>query len=82
MTSKYPQIARAYIEYRHDRDLAWREKRSQLTKEIEGLIEQSNAELLNENANKDAKVIPTQRDLLAGIVANIMLTPHSTKRCC
>ena len=25
MTSKYPQIARAYIEYRHDRDLA-REK--------------------------------------------------------
>ena len=22
MTSKYPQIARAYIEYRHDRDLA------------------------------------------------------------
>ena len=62
MTSKYPQIARAYIEYRHDRDLA-REKRSQLTKEIEGLIEQSNVELLNENANKDAKVIPTQRNL-------------------
>ena len=49
MTSKYPQIARAYIEYRHDRDLA-REKRSQLTKEIEGLIEQSNVELLNEES--------------------------------
>ncbi|TCP95604.1 ribonucleoside-triphosphate reductase class III catalytic subunit [Cricetibacter osteomyelitidis] len=68
MHSQYPQIARAYIEYRHDRDLA-REKRSHLTREIEGLIEQSNVELLNENANKDAKVIPTQRDLLAGIVA-------------
>ncbi|NBI42183.1 anaerobic ribonucleoside-triphosphate reductase [[Haemophilus] felis] len=68
MQSQYPQIARAYIEYRHDRDLA-REKRSLLTKEIEGLIEQNNVELLNENANKDAKVIPTQRDLLAGIVA-------------
>lgn len=68
MASRYPEVARAYIEYRHDRDLA-REKRSQLTKEIEGLIEQSNVELLNENANKDAKVIPTQRDLLAGIVA-------------
>lgn len=68
MASQYPQIARAYIEYRHDRDLA-REKRSKLTKDIEGLIEQSNVELLNENANKDAKVIPTQRDLLAGIVA-------------
>lgn len=69
-----PQVARAYIEYRHDRDLA-REKRSQLTREIEGLIEQSNVELLNENANKDAKVIPTQRDLLAGIVAK-----HYAKR--
>ncbi|TCJ98638.1 ribonucleoside-triphosphate reductase class III catalytic subunit [Volucribacter psittacicida] len=74
MSSQYPQIARAYIEYRHDRDLA-REKRSQLTQEIEGLIEQSNVQLLNENANKDAKVIPTQRDLLAGIVAK-----HYAKR--
>ncbi|HDR1022325.1 TPA: anaerobic ribonucleoside-triphosphate reductase [Pasteurella multocida] len=74
MSGQYPEIARAYIEYRHDRDLA-REKRSQLTKEIEGLIQQSNVELLNENANKDAKVIPTQRDLLAGIVAK-----HYAKR--
>ena len=74
MSSQYPQVARAYIEYRHDRDLA-REKRSNLTQEIEGLIEQSNVELLNENANKDAKVIPTQRDLLAGIVAK-----HYAKR--
>ncbi|MBV7388959.1 anaerobic ribonucleoside-triphosphate reductase [Pasteurellaceae bacterium TAE3-ERU1] len=63
-----PNVARAYIEYRHDRDLA-REKRSQLTREIEGLVEQNNLDILNENANKDAKVIPTQRDLLAGIVA-------------
>ena len=47
MASRYPEVARVYIEYRHDRDLA-REKRSQLTKEIEGLIEQSNVELLNE----------------------------------
>ncbi|WP_249962107.1 anaerobic ribonucleoside-triphosphate reductase [Histophilus somni] len=74
MGSQYPQVARAYIEYRHERDLA-REKRSNLTKEIEGLIEQSNVELLNENANKDSKVIPTQRDLLAGIVAK-----HYAKR--
>lgn len=74
MASPYPQIARAYIEYRHDRDLA-REKQSQLTREIEGLIEQTDVQLLNENANKDAKVIPTQRDLLAGIVAK-----HYAKR--
>ncbi len=68
MHSEYPQIARAYIEYRHDRDIQ-RGKRSALTREIEGLIDQTNIAILNENANKDAKVIPTQRDLLAGIVA-------------
>ena len=79
MTSQYPQIARAYIEYRHDRDLI-REKQSKLTQEIEGLIDQSNVALLNENANKDAKVIPTQRDLLAGIVAKHYATHHILPR--
>ena len=68
MRSQYPQVARAYIEYRHDRDKA-REQRSLLTKDIQSLIEQNDVLLVNENANKDAKVIPTQRDLLAGIVA-------------
>ncbi|MDA3138450.1 anaerobic ribonucleoside-triphosphate reductase [Vibrio metschnikovii] len=68
MQGPYKGLARSYIEYRHDRDIA-REKQSTLTKEIEGLIEESNADLLNENANKDGKLIPTQRDLLAGIVA-------------
>nr|WP_202884078.1 anaerobic ribonucleoside-triphosphate reductase [Vibrio sp. S12_S33] len=68
MQGPYKALARSYIEYRHDRDIA-REKQSALTQEIEGLIEESNADLLNENANKDGKVIPTQRDLLAGIVA-------------
>lgn len=68
MSGGYKQLARAYIEYRHDRDMA-RERRSRLNQEIRGLVEQTNAALLNENANKDSKVIPTQRDLLAGIVA-------------
>ncbi|WP_094752254.1 anaerobic ribonucleoside-triphosphate reductase [Psychromonas sp. CD1] len=68
MKSGHVELARVYIEYRHDRDIA-RERKSQLNSEICGLIEQSNASLLNENANKDSKVIPTQRDLLAGIVA-------------
>ncbi|NDV14317.1 anaerobic ribonucleoside-triphosphate reductase [Crenobacter caeni] len=63
-----PAVARRYIEYRHDRDLA-REARGRLARDIAGLIEQNDSALLNENANKDAKVIPTQRDLLAGIVA-------------
>lgn len=68
MSGPYPQLARAYIEYRHDRDVA-REQRGKLHHAIRGLVDQTNAALLNENANKDSKVIPTQRDLLAGIVA-------------
>lgn len=68
MGGRWPQLARTYIEYRHDRDLA-REQRGKLHHAIRGLVEQTNAALLNENANKDSKVIPTQRDLLAGIVA-------------
>ncbi len=68
MCGPWPQLARAYLEYRHDRDVA-REQRGKLHHAIRGLVDQTNAALLNENANKDSKVIPTQRDLLAGIVA-------------
>lgn len=79
MQGPYKGLARSYIEYRHDRDLA-REKKSALSREIQGLIEQSNADLLNENANKDSKVIPTQRDLLAGIVAKHYAKQHILPR--
>lgn len=72
-------VARAYIEYRHDRDIE-REKASALNAEITGLVEQSNADLLNENANKDSKVIPTQRDLLAGIVSKHYAKNHMLPR--
>ncbi|MGL5500373.1 MAG: anaerobic ribonucleoside-triphosphate reductase, partial [Plesiomonas shigelloides] len=79
MSGPHKAVARAYIEYRHDRDIA-REKSSRLNNEIRGLIEQSNAALLNENANKDSKVIPTQRDLLAGIVAKHYALQHLLPR--
>lgn len=79
MAGPYPQLARLYIEYRHDRDRS-RELRGQLNQEIRGLIEQSNLALLNENANKDSKVIPTQRDLLAGIVAKHYAKQHLLPR--
>lgn len=75
MNTDLKAVARAYIEYRHDRDIQ-RSKRSALYKEIQGLVEQSSADILNENANKDAKVIPTQRDLLAGIVARQFAKQH------
>ncbi|QDY40810.1 anaerobic ribonucleoside-triphosphate reductase [Candidatus Pantoea soli] len=75
MAGRWPQLARAYIEYRHDRDRA-REQRGRLHHAIRGLVEQTDAALLNENANKDSKVIPTQRDLLAGIVAKHYAQQH------
>ena len=79
MAGPYPQLARTYIEYRHDRDVK-RELHSRLNQDIRGLVEQSNLALLNENANKDSKVIPTQRDLLAGIVAKHYARQHMLPR--
>lgn len=79
MQGTHKSLARTYIEYRHDRDIA-REKQSTLTREIDGLLKESNLELINENANKDGKVIPTQRDLLAGIVAKHYAKTHILPR--
>ena len=70
-----PTVARAYIEYRHDRDIA-REQKSKLFTDISGMVNLSNKEITNENANKDARVFPTQRDLLAGIVAKHFARNH------
>lgn len=76
MLSGRVNVAKAYIEYRHERDIS-RDKRSNLKREIEGLIEQKEGNLLlNENGNKDSKVISTQRDLLAGIVAKEYAKSH------
>lgn len=63
-----PHTARAYIEYRRLRDLA-REKKTEFNEDVLGLLEQTDKNLLTENANKDSTVIPTQRDLLAGITS-------------
>ncbi|WP_434361858.1 anaerobic ribonucleoside-triphosphate reductase [Parasalinivibrio latis] len=79
MAGPYKAVARAYIEYRHDRDRV-REEKSRLSNEIRGLVEQTNSDILNENANKDSKVIPTQRDLLAGIVAKHYATQYMLPR--
>ncbi|MGB6135655.1 MAG: anaerobic ribonucleoside-triphosphate reductase, partial [Shewanella sp.] len=75
MSGPFKSVARHYIEYRHDRD-KHREAQSKLNCAIRGLVEQSDSAILNENANKDAKVIPTQRDLLAGIVAKHYAKTH------
>lgn len=68
MSSCWKDVARKYIEYRHDRSLA-RELNNNLHKNIHGLISQTDQELLNENANKQGKQFHVQRDLVAGEVA-------------
>ncbi|WP_124054540.1 anaerobic ribonucleoside-triphosphate reductase [Arcanobacterium ihumii] len=67
MSSKYPDVARAYIEYRHDRDIA-REENMDVTHSVGKLLKRDKT-VVNENANKDSTVFNTQRDLTAGSVA-------------
>lgn len=68
MNSRRKDAAEAYIGYREVRTLKRRE-RSNLDKKVLGLLELTNEEVLKENSNKDGATIPTQRDLLAGIMA-------------
>ncbi|MGG0823247.1 anaerobic ribonucleoside-triphosphate reductase [Paenibacillus turicensis] len=68
MNSPRQDVAEAYIGYREIRTLKRRE-RSDLDKKVQGLLDQTNEEVLKENSNKDGATIPTQRDLLAGITA-------------
>ncbi|WP_082095978.1 anaerobic ribonucleoside-triphosphate reductase [Demequina flava] len=58
--------ARAYIDYRVARDFA-RAKATDLNHTISTLLDKDSS-VVNENANKDADVFNTQRDLTAGLV--------------
>lgn len=68
MSSCWKDVARKYIEYRHDRQQA-RDLESDLHKNIVGLVDQTNPDLLHENANKESTVFHVQRDLLAGEIS-------------
>ncbi|WP_083979863.1 anaerobic ribonucleoside-triphosphate reductase [Demequina salsinemoris] len=71
-------VARAYIDYRVQRDFA-RSQATDLNHSINKLLDKD-ATVVNENANKDAEVFNTQRDLTAGMVGKSiglrMLPPH------
>lgn len=62
-----PQVAKNYIRFRENRAI------NRLGNSTDGLlqslVENTNAELAKENANKDAKILSTQRDLMAGIMS-------------
>ncbi|MGL6069871.1 anaerobic ribonucleoside-triphosphate reductase [Craterilacuibacter sp.] len=63
-----PDVARVYIQYRHDRDTI-RAQGSELHAKLMGLVHKTDLEVTTENANKDANVFPVMRDLMAGIVS-------------
>lgn len=67
LESHQPEIARAYIRYRTERDLE-RAEASNINFRIKAL-QAEEQQVVNENANKDSRVFNTQRDLTAGIVA-------------
>ena len=66
MASSEKDIAMSYQSYRTIKTEI-REKEKSIYKQIAELVDASDEKLLAENANKDAKTISVQRDLLAGI---------------
>ena len=59
--------ARAYESYRTIQ--AFKKQTNSTDEDILGLIAQTNAEVMNENSNKNARIISTQRDLISGEVS-------------
>ena len=66
MASSEKDIAISYQSYRAIKTEI-RNKQKGIYKNIAELVDASNDDMLSENANKDAKTISVQRDLLAGI---------------
>lgn len=65
--SEHPEVGIHYSDYRRKKEL----QRSSLTnieQSVQKLVDRD-SEVVNENANKDADVFNTQRDLTAGLVA-------------
>ena len=61
------ELAKAYITYRYTRELVRRSNTTDLS--IKELIDGENEYWNTENSNKNAKVVTTQRDYLAGITS-------------
>lgn len=61
------EVAKAYIRYRYERELARKENTTDKT--IQELLDGQNLYWNTENSNKDAQVNNVQRDYLAGIVS-------------
>ena len=61
---KQKNTARAYEKYRAIQE--FKRSYTELDKTIEGIVDRTNEEAINENSNKNAFIASTQRDLIAG----------------
>ena len=82
MNRSRKDVARAYIRYRYSRELVRRSNTTDI--EIKTLLGGTNNYWNNENANKNAKVVSTQRDYIAGITSTditrrLLLSPDIVK---
>ena len=73
-------VAESYANYRNART-KFRESNMKLVKEIMGVMDFSNIDVLNENSNKQSQLVSTQRDLMAGeiskyISSNLLIPQH------
>lgn len=62
-----PATARAYENYKAVQ--SFKRKVNTTDEDVFGLLDRSNVALLDENSNKDAAIVSTQRDLIAGEVS-------------
>lgn len=76
LTKLQPKVAHAYIGYREMRDRS-RDKNSKFVKDVFSLVRGTDTTLTNENANKDSKVFPVQRDLMAGLISKHFGRTHA-----
>lgn len=67
MASSFKDVARAYIRYRHTRELV--REINTTDKTIRELLDGDNDYWSSENSNKNARVVTTQRDYIAGITS-------------
>ena len=63
-----PVVAQSYSDYRNERTIL-RNSKMDLLKEISGLLDNTNMDVITENSNKQAQLSSTQRDLIAGEVS-------------
>lgn len=65
----YPTVAKAYILYREERKRKREFKEHPLDESIIELLNLTNEEIMTENSNKNAILVSTQRDLIAGEIS-------------